>query len=203
MPDPLPNRPLPGENNRLYRIGVMLLNGYGYNWYRQDNRMRADDLLIRARASDHLAAAAAGLSEREGRFRRRYLPPPTREHPDPDPQALATIRQFSAVVDRVRDIDTKVRGGSVPPEDKIWQRYRDEIDTLRRLGECDAVLVAAAKELTDLVAGMPADAGIDAADQQRMDQHLDQLSAVLMQRRAILAGETWDTQPRGSGSTSA
>lgn len=203
MPDPLPNRPLPGENSRLYRIGVMLLNGYGYNWYRQDNRMRADDLLIRSRASDHLAAAAAGLREREGRFRRRYLPPPTREHPDPDPERLATIRQFSAVTDRIRDIDIRVRGASVPPEDKIWQRYRDEIDTLRRLGECDAILVAAAKELADFVAGISADAGIDIADQQRMDQHLDRLNAVLMQRRAILSGESRDTQPRGSGPTAA
>ena len=128
MPDPLPEMPLPGENSRLYRIGVMLLNGYGYNWYRQDNRMRADDLLIRSRASEHLASAAAALRDREGRFRRKYLPPPTRQHPDPDPQQLAAVQQFRAVVDRILDIDTKVRGGAVPSEDKIWLRHRDEID---------------------------------------------------------------------------
>ena len=29
MPDPADDRPLPGENSRLYRIGVMLLIGYG------------------------------------------------------------------------------------------------------------------------------------------------------------------------------
>ena len=49
MPDPAAERPLPGEDSRLYRIGVMLLNGYGYNWYRWDNQMRADDLLVRSR----------------------------------------------------------------------------------------------------------------------------------------------------------
>ena len=42
MPDPADDRPLPGQESRLYRIGVMLLNGYGYNWYRLDNQMRAD-----------------------------------------------------------------------------------------------------------------------------------------------------------------
>jgi hypothetical protein len=54
VPDPVDDRPLPGEDSRLYRIGVMLLNGYGYNWYRWDNQMRADDLLVRSRASEHL-----------------------------------------------------------------------------------------------------------------------------------------------------
>ena len=189
MPDPLPEMPLPGENSRLYRIGVMLLNGYGYNWYRQDNRMRADDLLIRSRASEHLASAAAALRDREGRFRRKYLPPPTRQHPDPDPQHLAAVQQFRAVVDRILDIDTKVRGGAVPSEDKIWLRHRDEIDTLRRLGECDAILVAAAKELADTVAGLPADAGVDPADAQRIDRQLGQLSGVLTRRAAVLSGE--------------
>ena len=47
MPNPVDDRPLPGEDSRLYRIGVMLLNGYGYNWYRLDNQMRADDLKFR------------------------------------------------------------------------------------------------------------------------------------------------------------
>ena len=189
MPDPLPEMPLPGENSRLYRIGVMLLNGYGYNWYRQDNWMRADDLLIRSRASEHLASAAAALRDREGRFRRKYLPPPTRQHPDPDPQQLAAVQQFRAVVDRILDIDTKVRGGAVPSEDKIWLRHRDEIDTLHRLGECDAIVVAAAKELADAAAGLPADAGIDPADAQRIDRQLGQLSGVLTRRAAVLSGE--------------
>ena len=94
------DRPLPGEDSRLHRIGVMLLNGYGYNWYRLDNQMRADDLLVRSRASEHLASAAARLHDLGGRYRRKYLPPPTRAHPDPDPQHLATAQQFRAVAAR-------------------------------------------------------------------------------------------------------
>ena len=97
MPDPADDRPLPGEDSRLYHIGVMLLNGYGYNWYRLDNQMRADDLLVRSRASEHLERAAARLHDLEGRYRRKYLPPLTREHPDPAPQHLAAARQFRLV----------------------------------------------------------------------------------------------------------
>jgi len=115
MPDPADDRPLPGEDSRLYRIGVTLLNGYGYNWYRLDNQMRADDLLVRSRASEHLESAAAQLRDLEGRYRRKYLPPPTREHPDPDPQHLAAARQFRAVADRTLEIDTRLRALLYPP----------------------------------------------------------------------------------------
>ena len=187
MPDPADDRPLPGEDSRLYRIGVMLLNGYGYNWYRLDNQMRADDLLVRSRASEHLESAAAQLRDLEGRYRRKYLPPPTREHPGPDPQHLAAARQFRAVAERILEIDTRLRGAAVPSDDKIWVRQRGELETLRRLGKCDVVLVAGAKELADLVAELPADVGLDPALDQRIDQHLDELTAALTRRGEILA----------------
>jgi hypothetical protein len=187
VPDPVDDRPLPGEDSRLYRIGVMLLNGYGYNWYRLDNQMRADDLLVRSRASEHLESAAARLRDLEGRYRRKYLTPPTREHPDPDPQHLAAARHFRAIADRILEIDTRLRGAAVPPDDKIWVRQRGELETLQRLGKCDVVLVAGAKELAGLVAQLPADGSIDQAIEQRIDQHLDELTGALSRRGEILA----------------
>jgi hypothetical protein len=200
MPDPLPQRPLPGEHNRLYRIGVMLLNGYGYNWYRLDNRMRADDLLVRSRASERLESAVAKLRDLEGRYRRKYLPPPTREHPDPDPQHLAAARLFRFVAERILEIDTSLRGAAVPPDDKVWMRHRGELDTLQRLGECDAILAACAQELSGFVAGLAADVGLDPAAEQQIDRHLSQLTAALSRRGAILGGEDRNTQRGGFGS---
>jgi hypothetical protein len=185
--DPVAERPLPGEDSRLYRIGVMLLNGYGYNWYRLDNQMRADDLLVRSRASEHLESAAAQLRDLERRYRRKYLPLPTREHPDADPHHLATAQHFRAVADRIREIDTRLRGAAVPPDDKIWLRQRGELETLQRLGKCDVVLVAGARELVGVIADLPADVGIDPAIEQQIDQHLDQLAAALSRRGEILA----------------
>jgi hypothetical protein len=187
VPNPADDRPLPGEDSRLYRIGVMLLNGYGYNWYRWDNQMRADDLLVRSRASEHLERAAARLRDLEGRYRRKYLPSPTREHPDPDPQQIAAARRFRAVADRILEIDTRLRGAAVPPDDKIWVRQRGELETLQRLGKCDVLLVGGAKELADLVAELPADVGIDRTIEQQIDQHLKELNGTLTRRGEILA----------------
>jgi hypothetical protein len=57
---------------------------------------------------------------------------------------------------------------------------------LQRLSECDALLVAAAQELDDLVAGLPADAALEPAAEQGIDQRLARLQAILGQRGAIL-----------------
>ena len=187
VPDIVDDRPLPGEDSRLHRIGVMLLNGYGYNWYRLDNQMRADDLLVRSRASEHLASAAARLHDLGGRYRRKYLPPPTRAHPDPDPQHLATAQQFRAVADRILEIDTRLRGAAVPPDDKIWLRQRGELETLQRLGRCDVALVGDAKGLVGVVANLDAEVGIDSAIEQQIDQHLGRLAETLTRRDEILA----------------
>ncbi len=186
MPDLASQRPLPGDHSRLYRVGVMLLNGYGYNWYRLDNRMRADDLLIRSRASEHLESAAARLCDLEGRYRRKYLPPPTRENPDPEPEHVAAVRQFRAVEERIAEIDTRLRGAAVPPDDKIWLRHRNELYTLQKLGECDAILAASAKELDDYVAGLSEDAAIHVAIERQIGEHLDGLTKVLAQRNEAL-----------------
>ena len=187
MPDPLAERPLPGEDSRLYRIGMLLLNGYGYNWYRLDNQMRADDLLVRSRASEHLESAAARLRDLEGRYRRKYLPPPTREHPDPEPQHLAAAQEFRDLAERILKSDTKLRGAAMPPDDKVWLRHRGELETLQQLGICDVLLVARAKELAGLVAGQAVDVGLDPALEQSIDQHLDELSGALIRRGEILA----------------
>jgi hypothetical protein len=165
----------------------MLLNGYGYNWYRLDNQMRADDLLVRSRASEHLENAAARLRDLEGRYRRKYLPPPTRARPDADPQHLAVAQQFRAVADRILEIDTRLRGTAVPPDDKIWLRQRGELETMQRLGKCDVALVADANGLVSVVTDLPAEVSIDPAIEQQIDRHLGRLAETLTRRNEILA----------------
>jgi hypothetical protein len=185
--DSFRDRGLPGDGDPLYQIGVMLINGWGYNWYRLDNRMRADDLLIRERAGSYLAAAAGQLRDLEARYRRKFLPPPSREHPYPEPAHVAGARLFREVEGRIADIETRVRGASVPTNDKVWERHRDEIDTLQRLGKCDALLAAGSKGLDDVVAALPADAPLAAAAERQIDDYLGGLAAVLAQRADILA----------------
>jgi hypothetical protein len=187
MSDAHPPGTVPGQDDPVYQTWVMLLNGYGYNWYRLDNQLRADDLLIRSRASEHLGTAVSRLRTIEARYRRKFLPPPTREHPDPDPDHLAAIRQVRAIAERILDLDTRLRAAAVPPDDKIWQRHRDELDSLWQLSECDVVLVGAARDLANIIAELPSDAAVDPTAETRIDQQLEYISAALLRRGNLLA----------------
>ena len=58
---------------------------------------------------------------------------------------------------------------------------------LQRLGKCDVLLVADAKELASRVGDLPADAGIDPASEQQINQQLGRLAEALTRRDEILA----------------
>jgi hypothetical protein len=137
----------PDEHSALYKTWVMLLNGYGYNWYRKDNQLRADDLLVREHASHFVLEAAKKLQEQEATYARQFLPTPTRENPFPPEDRLATHALIRSTRQNLLALEGRIRGLSAPPTDRIWQRRRAEVDTLARLTSLDVQLVGLAKEI--------------------------------------------------------
>jgi hypothetical protein len=137
----------PDEHSALYKTWVMLLNGYGYNWYRQDNQLRADDLLVREHASHFVLEAAKKLQEQEAAYARQFLPTPTRENPFPPDDKLATHALIRSTRQNLLALEGRIRGLSAPPTDRIWQRHRSEVDTLARLTSLDVQLVGLSKEI--------------------------------------------------------
>ncbi len=71
------------------QIGVNLFYGWGYNFYRLENQLRADDLTIRAKVGWLLGVARGAVEAAESAYRRVNLPAPTREKPRPDVAAAA------------------------------------------------------------------------------------------------------------------
>ena len=78
------------SNDPVIQQLQLLLTGYGYNFYNSVNQARADDLLVRERASYHLAQAVDMLARLRGEYMRRFIPPLTRANPDP-PAAWGAI----------------------------------------------------------------------------------------------------------------
>src|SRR5271154_3553537 len=76
----------------LEEIAVNLFHGWGYNFYRLENQLRADDLVIRSQVCSLLGAARSALDTAESAYRRAFLPPPSREKPRQDPQAIANAQ---------------------------------------------------------------------------------------------------------------
>jgi hypothetical protein len=75
----------------LEKIAINLFYGWGYNFYRVENQLRADDLLIRSRVGWLLGCARKSVETAELKYRREFLPPPSREKPRQETTAVAGV----------------------------------------------------------------------------------------------------------------
>ena len=131
------------------RAVINLFNGWGYNFYRTENQLRADDLMVRAHVGELLGAARARVEAAEAAHRRAHLPPPSREHPRPDPDAVARARALEALGSAIGALEGQIRALPVPETDRMTQRLRDERATLEALLQADRRMVAGAARLAD------------------------------------------------------
>ena len=153
-----------------------LLSGWGYNFYRAENQLRADDLMVRARVGEMLSAARARVAAAEAAFRHEHLPPPSRERPRHDPAAVARARALEALGASIGAVEGQIRALPVPETDHMTQRLRDERETLAALLAADRAMVAGAARL--------ADAADD--DEAMVARALAELSAAVQARRDLL-----------------
>jgi hypothetical protein len=139
------------SNNPLVQQLQLLLTGYGYNFYNNANQARSDDMLVRERASYYLGQAVSLLSQLRNDYSIRFIPPLTRANPDPPAEAMAQIREIEAVQQAISQVEAHIRGMSVPTQDKIWWRFRQEQALLGQLLNFDLMLVRSSEQLYQYV----------------------------------------------------
>ena len=172
-------------NNPIVQQLQLLLTGYGYNFYNSTNQARADDLLVRERASYHLAQAAAMLTNLRAEYQSRFIPPLTRANPDPPQEAMAQVRQMEALQQELSAIESHIRGMPVPTQDRIWQRFRQEQGLLEQLLNFDLTLVRDCEQVYQYVAQLtPEDWNSSASGQLR--HLLQQVKQVARDRERLL-----------------
>lgn len=156
----------------------LLLTGYGYNFYNTTNQARADDQLVRERASYHLGQAIEMLARLQGEYQRRFIPPLTRANPDPPAEALAQAREIEATRQALSDIETHIRGMPVPTQDRTWWRFRQEQPLLAQLLQFDLALVQASEQVYYYVSQLTPDAwnSQGSAELRRLLQHVEQIA---------------------------
>ena len=145
------------SNDPLVQQLQLLLTGYGYNFYNSANQARADDLLVRERASYYLAQAVDMLATLRGEYGRRFIPPLTRANPDPPQEAMAQIREIEAAQQALSAVETHIRGMQVPAQDRIWWRFRQEQPLLTQLLNFDLALVRTSEQLYQYVTQLTPD----------------------------------------------
>lgn len=80
------------------------------------------------------------------------IPPLTRANPDPPQEAMAQIREIEAVQQTLSSLEAHVRGMSVPTQDRIWWRFRQEQPLLMQLLHFDLTLVRSSEQIYQYVA---------------------------------------------------
>ncbi len=132
---------------RLDKIAINLFYGWGYNFYRLENQVRADDLIVRERIGWLLGQSRAIVEAAQSAYRRKYLPPPSRAKPLPDADAVEAARTLEDLCNGIGQLEGTIRALPVPENDRMTQRYRQEAQTLMALGACDQRLIGLAEAL--------------------------------------------------------
>jgi hypothetical protein len=164
------------------------MGAYGYNYYSDTNRARADDLLVRERAAGDLSQSVVALTALHTEFYRVFCPPPTRENPFPPPEASRAAQEILRLRDRINRLGTAIRGMPAPTQDKIWKRFRSEIATLDQLLACDYTLVTQCTAVRERCTQLTPEGWQTARDvRMEIDAALGQIEAVMADRRRVLS----------------
>ena len=188
MTEGLPERPLHGgfyDQGDLQKVAITLFYGWGYNFYRLENQLRADDQLIRRKASELLGQANATLAQAESDYRRDHLPAPTRDKPYPDALAVAAAQAIERLVRQVDGLKGRITAMPVPENDRMTQRYREEAQTLHALAAHDEQLVGQAETFRLAVDGR--DGAWLAANAPALQDGLKAIDETLRERALLLS----------------
>jgi len=168
----------------LRQLATNLFYGWGYNFYRVENQLRADDQLVRSKASSLLGIAVASLTDAESEYRREFLPPPSREHPLPDAGAVSAAQRLEHLAREIGGLEAFIQQQPVPGNDRMIQRYRAEAATVRMLIHHDEQLVGQYELLRSMVTGEHAAAILQ--NLPALESGLEAIRTTLRHREAVL-----------------
>ncbi|HXE07345.1 MAG TPA: hypothetical protein VN612_05585 [Acidobacteriaceae bacterium] len=168
----------------LEQIAINLFHGWGYNFYRLENQLRADDQLVRSKAAWLLGLAASAIAAAETDYRREFLPPPSRAKPFADEAAVAAAQKLERLHRDVCAVESHLQQLPAPENDRMTQRYRQEAPTLKTLINYDQLLIGQCDLLRTLVTEQNGTAVLEKAPQ--IEEGLKAIRATLISREAVL-----------------
>jgi hypothetical protein len=177
---------MPGfyDVDAVSQIAINLFYGWGYNFYRLENQLRADDQLIRAKAGFLLGNARKSVETAERDYRREFLPPPSREKPRPDATAVANAQTLERLSKSIGALITLINNQPVPENDRMTQRYRQEAATLQALIQSDQTLIGQAELLRTTLDGKKGAALIEGG--LDLQDGVNAISETLRKRQLLL-----------------
>jgi hypothetical protein len=168
----------------LRQIATNLFYGWGYNFYRVENQLRADDQLVRSKAAWLLGIATASVNGADIEYRREFLPAPSRAKPFPDAAAVAGAQHLERLGRGIGALEALIQQQPVPENDRMTQRYRQEAPTLKALIDHDERLVGQCELLRSMVNGKNGTSILE--NLSALEGGLEAIRATLHNREAVL-----------------
>ncbi|HZU67510.1 MAG TPA: hypothetical protein VFA09_09535 [Ktedonobacteraceae bacterium] len=173
------------SNDPIVQQLQLLLTGYGYNFYNTTTQARADDMLVRQRASYFLSQALSMLAQLRNDYAMRFIPPLTRANPDPPQEVMAQIREIESLQQALSSLESHIRGMSVPTQDRVWWRFRQEQPLLMQLLNFDLSLVRSSEQIYQYVSQLTPDLW-NSQGGSTLRQMIQQLTRLAQERERFL-----------------
>jgi hypothetical protein len=170
----------------LKQIAVNLFYGWGYNFYRKENQLRTDDLLVRSKVGSLLGMARTSVETAEADYRREFIPPPSRANPWPPADVVRNAQALERLAKEIGALGSQVDSQPVPENDFIIQRLRDEAATLAALLDHDHRLVGQSELLRSLLDGH--DGVWIVNNLPALREGIQAITETLRSRRSVLVG---------------
>ena len=146
------------------RLLSNLFYGCGYNFYRREDDLQADDLLIRAKLGQLLCDSRTRLLSVHAAFVRKLLPP-DRGGARANPAIVDMEWALESAERELQGLEMAVLSAAAPEPGRIRRRDRERLATLARLVALDGEALLALVTLRDAIArfedGAAAALGID------------------------------------------
>jgi len=172
------------DTGPLREVAINLFYGWGYNFYRIENQLRADDQLVRSMAACLLGMAMASVSEAETEYRRGFLLPPSRQKPFPDAAAIAVAQKLEHLARRIGGLEALIQQQPAPENDRMTERFRQEGTTLKALIRYDEQLVGQCDLLRSMVNKKDGPSVVE--NLPDLERGLEAIRATLQNRAAVL-----------------
>jgi hypothetical protein len=167
------------------QTAINLFYGWGYNFYKKENQLRADDLMVRAKVSALLSSARASVEAAEQAYRYEFLPPPSREKPRPAQEAVRSAQVLESLARALGAVEGQIRALPAPENDRMTQRFHREAPTLGLLLQADEAMAGHAEYLRSLLASATAAWILENAPALR--NQIAAIETAVQSRRDILA----------------
>jgi len=167
----------------LRKVATNLFYGWGYNFYRVENQLRAEHQLVRPKPAWLLGLAMASIDAAEIEYRREFLPAPSRAKPFPDAASVASAQHLERLARAIGALESTILHQPVPENDRMTQRYRQEAATLVTLIEFDHQLVGQCDLLRSMVDGKDGASILTRA--AALESGLEAIQSTLHKREAV------------------